>query len=257
MGSDEGFPRELSEPELTLLRLVLPADREGYGEYRRALNEWVVTGSRFDAEDCHILTPRGASPDVEDPPPPLVAIGVVKDPRGDVRVDVRELQPHQLEFGVAGPADRELLAKLDRLRQWTLSTWSPGLPCTDCGRALREVLMTTNSGRKLELVLCTKDERLWLYDDLKGMNIPLPVTGYYNELMFQAGIRDPERVLHPRRLFSDLGSLSDAVLTRAFEAYARTRHRIDLDEGLVVREESPASWLSRLGRRILGSRIPS
>lgn len=255
MGSDEGFPRALSEPELALLRWVLPAGRDGYQAYRDAVNEWIVTGRRHDAEDCFILTPRGSKPDAECPLSPIVAIGAAEDPRGEVRVNVRELQPSQLEFGITGPADGELLARFERLRRWTLSSWTPGVPCPDCGGALREVRMATNSGRKLVLALCVKDQRLWLCDELHGMNIPLPVTGYYNELMLQSTIRDPERVLQSRRLFSDLGTFSDVVLMRAFEAYARTRQRIRPEDGLVVREDQSASWVQRLRRRMPG-RVP-
>jgi hypothetical protein len=100
----------------------------------------------------------------------------------------------------------------------------------------------------LVLALCTRDQRLWVHDDLKKMNIPLPVTGFYNELMLQLKIHDPGIALQSRRLFLDLETYTDAVLTRAFEAHNRIRNRVHLDESLVLTEERPASLLRRLGK---------
>jgi hypothetical protein len=108
--------------------------------------------------------------------------------------------------------------------------------------------MTTVSGRSLVLAVCTRDQRLWIHDDLKKMNVPIPVTGFYNELMLQSKIHDPGIAFQSRRLFSDLDGYTDAVLARAFEAYNRTRNRVRLNESLLRAEERPASLLKRLGK---------
>jgi len=125
-------------------------------------------------------------------------------------------------------------------------------PCPSCAGRLREVAMATLSGRAFILAFCVRDRRLWVFDALKGTNVPLPVTGYYNELMLQAKIQDPGIALQSRRLFSDLDTYSDVLLTRAFEAYNRTRHRVGVGEALVLADDQPVSWLMRVKHKMFG-----
>jgi len=252
MGSDEVFPRAISALEHKLLLWILPADRPGYAEYRNVINTWKVAGTRPWAEGSYLLAPSGSTPDPDASPSQLVAVGAVEGPRGVLSVNVRELQLHQLEFEISGPADQEPERNFERLRRWTLSSWSPTMPCPSCEGRLREVVMATLAGRNFVLALCIHDQRLWVFDDLKGMNLPVPVTGFYNEVMLQAKIQDPGIALQSRRLFSDLDAYTDAILTRAFEAYNRTRHRIQLGESLVLKEDPPASWLKWLGDKMFG-----
>jgi hypothetical protein len=248
MGSDDVFPRELDGLEKKLLLWVLPPDQPGYAEYRDRLTTWKVLGERPWGGGSLLLGPSASNPDVDAPPPHPVAVGIVEGPQGVLTVTVRELQAGQLECDITGPADRELDRSFEQLRRWTLSSWRPDTPCPSCGGPPREVVMTTVSGRMLVLALCTRDQRLWVHDDLKKMNIPLPVTGFYNELMLQLKIHDPGIALQSRRLFLDLETYTDAVLTRAFEAHNRIRNRVHLDESLVLTEERPASLLRRLGK---------
>ena len=252
MGSDDVFPRDLAEFEKKLLLWILPPDRPGYAEYRDPVSTWKVVGERPWGGGSWLLGPPGSVPDVDTPPPQPVAVGVVEGPRGILSVSVRELQPRQLECDITGPADQDLDHKFDQLRRWTLSSWSPAMPCPSCGSRLREVAMETVSGRRLVLALCTRDQRLWIHDDLKKMNLPIPVTGFYNELMLQSKIHDPSVALQSRRLFSDLEMYTDAILSRAFEAYNRTRNRVHLSESLVLAEEKPEPWLKRLGNKMFG-----
>ena len=252
MGTDEVFPRDLSPLEQKLLLWVLPAGRPGYAEIRNVLEGWEVAGAKPWAEGTYVLAPRGSAPELDAPSPQLIAVGMIETSRGSVTVSVRELQFRQLEFEISGPADEVDLNGLGRLRTWTLSLWSPSLPCPSCGRILREVAMSTTSGRELTLALCAGDQRLWVYDESKQMNYPIPVTGFYNELMLQAKIQDPGIALQSRRLFSDLDKFADEALTRAFEAYNRTRNRLDLGESFVLKRIPRKPWLLRLREKILG-----
>lgn len=251
MGSNDPFPRDLAALEKRLLLWILPEDRPGYAEYRDAVNQWKVIGERPWEEGSYLLGPPGSTVDF-DAPQQLVAVGVIEALRGILSVTVRELHAQQLEYEISGPADEELARNFERLRKWTLSSWSPTAPCPSCEGRLREVALSTLSGRGFVLALCVQDQRLWVYDNLQKMNVPIPVTGFYNELMLQAKIQDPGIALQSRRLFSDLDTYTDAILTRAFEAYNRTRQRIHLGEALVLREDQPASWLKRLGNKMFG-----
>lgn len=252
MGSDEVFPRGLTALELKLLMWILPADRPGYAKYRDVLNRWKVAGTRPWNEGSHLLAPPGSTPELDVSPPQVVAVGVVESPRGILTVNVRELQRDQLEFEISGQADEQIGSGFERCRRWTLSSWSPTKPCPSCDIRLREIGMATPSGRVCVLAFCVHDGRLWIFDELKGMNIPVPVTGFYNELMLQARIQDPGIALQSRRLFSDLDRYSDAILTRAFEAYNRTRRMVDVEESFVLMGEQSASWLNRLKQKLIG-----
>lgn len=252
MGLTEGFPRDLSAIERKLLLWILPADRPGYADYRNAVDRWKLVGTRPWVEDSFLLAPPGEVPEFDGSQPQVVAVGAVEGPRGVLNINVRELQPHQLEFELSGPEDQEVARDFEESRRWTLSSWSPTNPCPSCGGRLREVAMTTLSGLVFALSFCVHDHRLWIFDGTSGMNLPIPVTGFYNELMLQARIQDPGVALQSRRLFSDLDAYSDDVLTRAFEAYNRTRRRVGVEEAFVLTEDRPASLLMRLKRKIIG-----
>ena len=100
------------------------------------------------------------------------------------------------------------------------------------------------------LAICLRDRRLWVYDDAKGVNHPMPITNFYNELMLHKNIRTPEVALHPQRLFDDLDSYSDLDLTRAFQTYNQIRTKVPF-EGVIVVREQRRGLLSRL-KSILG-----
>ena len=70
--------------------------------------------------------------------------------------------------------------------------------------------------RAVVLAICTVDRRLWVYDGETGMNRPVPVTNFYNELMLHLNVRDPKVALDSLRLFQDLSGFTDGDLTRAF-----------------------------------------
>lgn len=251
MGSEEVFPRDLSALEQKLLLWILPADRAGYAVYRKFVNQWNVAAMRPRAEGCYVMTAPGSSPDLDASPPQIIAVGLIEGPAGVLTVNVRELQSSQLEFEISGQADQEIVSNFERLRKRTLSSWSPARRCPFCDGRVREVVIAARSGRTFVLALCPLDQRMWIHDDLKEMNIPVPVTGFYNELMLQAGIQDPGIALQSRRLFTDLDAYSDVLLSRAFEAYNRARRRVDLDDAIALKDDRPSSWLIRLRKKML------
>ena len=156
----------------------------------------------------------------------------------------------QLDFEITGhfaDLSRDLLLH----RRWTLSDWLPSNACPSCGAALREVSIKTVTGHLLVLALCAHDHRLWVHDEKSGINYPIPVTSYYNELMLKKKVHDPATVLHPKRLFTDLKLHSDADLTAAFSSYNRMRRRVSLGEPLVVPTESSKGWFDRATRWLL------
>jgi hypothetical protein len=108
--------------------------------------------------------------------------------------------------------------------------------------------MSTASGRRLVLALCVPDQRLWVYDARSGVNRPIPVTSFYNELMLQSKVQDRTVALDARRLFTDIGAFSNAALTRAFSTHNRLRTTVPLEDPLVLTSEEKAGWLQRAAR---------
>ena len=255
MGLEEGFPRALSDLERALLLWVLPEDRLGYAEYRRLIGEWVVVANGRRGEGNFILGAAGLEPDIESPLPHLFAFGLLNVGNDALTISVRERLTDQLEFEISGPTDLDMSNGLKSYPGWTLSEWLPSQPCPVCRGSLREVDMKTGSGRLLVLAICAQDRRLWVYDSRSAVNLPIPVTSFYNELMLQTTAQNRREVPDSKRLFTGLEAYSDAALAGAFESYNRLRAKIVLGEPLVVPTEVGFNWFKRATRRLLKKRI--
>jgi hypothetical protein len=106
--------------------------------------------------------------------------------------------------------------------------------------------MTTTTGRVFFLVVCGRDRRIWTYDERSGVNILIPLTGFYSELMLQTGVKDPNVALEPKLLFEPSIRSSDSDLIRAFAAYNQRRNRLSEAGEFVVVEEGEPGWKQRL-----------
>lgn len=250
MGLEETYPRRLSELERALLLWVLPEDRPGYAQYRRFVSQWMVVGKGRREEGNYILGSPDLTPDVESPLPQLFAFGCVKLGKEELTISVRERLGDQLEYEISGPPQAYLSLGIESYRRWTLSEWMPNRPCPNCGAALREVQMKTVSGHALVLAVCAEDHRLWVFDAQTGVNHPIPVTSFYNELMLQNRVQDRRTVPDSKRLFTDIDTHSDAALTGAFSSYNRLRTKVLLGEPLVVQSEAGFNWFRRATRRL-------
>lgn len=242
----EVLPRDLTGFERELLLWVLPAERRGYKTIRALVEEWKVTARGRRGTGNYILSPPQERVDKESPLPQVFAYGVVETDRGEVSVTVREPLGNQVEFEIAKLGSGDVMVPFREIRRWTFSTWNPGEPCPICARAIREVVMSTASGRRMVLAICPLDKRLWVCDERTQVNHPVPITNFYNELMFRQHIRDPETALHPERLFSSLSAYQDEVLIGAFRSYNMIRTKIPLEDEIIV----PAAK-----RRVLFDRV--
>lgn len=236
---DERFPRELAAYERDLLLWILPAERPGYSEYRTFVQEWKVVARGRRGEGNYILAPSGEQPDHESPLPQILAYGVVETTAGELSVSVRERLENQVEFEVASARGAVNPAQFQEVRRWTLSTWLPSHGCPHCGEAVRQARMSSESGRTLVLAICSRDRRLWVYDENSGVNHPIPVTNFYNELMLHKNIRDPKIALDSKRLFAELPLYSDADLTHAFRSYNMLHMKVMLKDPIVVETRKP------------------
>lgn len=254
MEERKGFPRQLTAWERTLLLWLLPDDRPGYQPYREIVRTWNVVARGRRGEGNFILAPLDERVDNESPLPQVLAWGGVVTKQGELSVIVRERLGNQVEFEIARLGAGEMHGPVEEIRRWTLSTWSPGDACPVCETALREVHMVTTQNHPLVLAICSRDEKLWIYDGATRVNHPIPHTNFYNELMLQKNIRDPEIALDPKRLFADLDTNSDADLISAFRSYNQIRTKIPLEDEIVVPPRPRRSFVGRLIRKIRNNR---
>lgn len=245
----ESFPRNLTALERDLLLWLLPADRTGYNEYRSLVSSWSVAARGRRGEGNYILAPEKTRVDVESPLPQVFAYGLVRTTDGRVGVTLRERLGDQLEFEIVNLDGETVPDVLSVEKRWTFSTWLPGQACPACAEMLREVTMHTKRGRLLDLALCPKDGRLWVYDAATGLNHLIPVTNFYNELMLHANVRDPRVALDAKKLFTDLAQYSDTTLSKAFESYNKLKTKIPLEDQLRIAGERKPSLLKKLFSR--------
>lgn len=245
MDGSETFPRDLRSSERELLEWVLPADRPGYRIYRHLLNEWKVKARGRRGEGNYILAAENERPDLESPLPQLLALGMVRSMQGTLSVLVRERLGDQLEFEISTVGETTAGA-LQEGSRWTLSTWLPGLGCPACGMIVREVVMSSEDDKKFSLAICPGDRRLWVHSVESGINHPIPVTNFYNELMLHKNIRDPKVALDPNLIYQDLSRYSDRDLTKAFISYNGLRTKVLLDRPLILPPPEKVSFLRRV-----------
>jgi hypothetical protein len=242
MSSLDRFPRELQPAERELLLWVLPAGRSGYADYRKYIGQWPVAAVGRRGEGTFLLAEPGWNVDTDSPLPPVFAYGVVERRFGNLTVAVRERLGSQLEFELEGP----IAATSEEIRRWSFSEWLPSHPCPACRSGVREIRMTTTTGQILFLVVCSRDRRIWVYDDSSGVNALIPVTGFYNELMLQTGIKDPKIALEPNHLFESSAKNSDVDLIRAFAAYNMRRNKVSQAGEIVILGQGRPGWKQRL-----------
>jgi len=247
MPDEESYPRDLNPEEQSLLLWLLPADRPGYAKYRPAVASWKVAAMGRRGNGHYILAEPGTIPDTESPLPQILAYGIVETSSGNISVTIRERSINQMDVEFVNLERHEIPMLTGEKRRWTYSYWVPSQSCPICAVRVREVEMKTDLSRRLVLVLCRNDKRVWVYDEATGVNHPIPVTNFYNELMLHKHIRDPRIALDAQRLFSDLQTYSDAELTRAFSTYNRLRTKIVLNDTLQLEQPKRPSLWQRFG----------
>ncbi len=253
MPRETSFPRALTSQEKNLLMWILPSDRPGYRQYRSLIGSWTVAARGRRGEGNFILTPSDTAVDNESPLPQIHAYGVVRTSDGDIAVSVREQLGDQIEFEIVNLRGASVPEVMRETSRWTFSTWLAGQPCPICLGPVREVAFQTTKGRKFVTAFCARDERIWLYDGTTGVNHPIPLTNFYNELMLHTNTRDPKIALDAKRLFTNLRVYSDADLARAFESSNKLKAKVLLDESIEIPTDTkPALW-KRLRARIIGS----
>lgn len=237
---ETSYPRTLRAKERDLLESVLPSDRPGYRKYRDLIETMQVIGEGRRGAGNLVLGYPGQIPDLTSPLPPVVAYGVVETTQDRYTITVREFAGEQLDVEIVSAHDEEVPDHFEEKRRWTYATWRPGTASPATGMPVREVAIDDRS----VLAIAPVEKRLWLYDGATGMNHPIPITNYHNELMLHKQIRDPAIALQSGLLFDRLFSYSNEDLRAAFVSYNAGRRRVEVNP--VPAPESPRGFLGWL-----------
>jgi len=240
------YPRPLRAKEIDLLESVLPSDRSGYGEYRDLIAKMVVLGQGRRGKGNLVLGFTGDVADTTSPLASVIAYGVVQTTQDSYSVTVREYVGNQIDIEIVSGAGEEIPDHFEEKRRWTYSTWAPGMVSPASGLRVREVPIADH----LVLAIAGEEKRLWVHDRKTGMNLLIPITNFYNELMLYKNIRDPKVALASRMFFENLPSFSDSDLRAAFIAYNKLRRKVDLSVyETATTSAGTGSWIRRLFRR--------
>lgn len=249
------FPRDLRPVERELLLWLLPEERPGYKIYRGLVEQWKVIAQGRRGSGNYLLALPGELPDNESPLPAVVAYGAVETAQGEVSVTLRERLGNQIEYEIAVLGKGEFADLTNERRRWTYSRWLPGVPCPRCESPLREISMTAAGDRTLVLAICARDRRLWVYDGETGINHPVPVTNFYNELMLHLNVRDPKVALSSQLLFENLEKFTDADLFKAFRSYNQIRTKVSVGSAITIPREKSGSFLDRMFGLFRGKQV--
>jgi hypothetical protein len=243
MSLEDAYPRSLTPLEKDLLLWVLPGDRPGYREYRTLADSWHVVGIGRRGVGNYILAAPENVIDIESPLPQVFAYGIVETGTGNIAVTIRERLGDQLEYEIVNLQGEGVSEISSEKRRWTFSTWTPSMSCPIGGDPLRKIEIRSVGLRRYMLALCPIDKRLWVYDESSGVNHPIPVTNFYNELMLHTNNRDPKVALDAKRLFSDLGRYSDTDFTKAFVSYNAQKTKVTFIDPVQIVESNSPTWL--------------
>jgi hypothetical protein len=190
----------------------------------------------------------GDTPDLNSPLTAVVAYGVLETKAGSFSITVREEAASQINVEIVSERGERLPEQVEEKRRWTYSRWSPGEGSPSTGGAVREV----HIGDAHTLVCDPSDRRIWLHDASSELVCPLPITGFYSELMLSLGIRDPATVFRTSLFWERLASYPDGQLKEAFVRYNHKRHRADLP----VTSDAPEMWsMGSFVKRFLRRRL--
>lgn len=236
----EIFPRLLYEEEKEFLFAALPANKPGYKKYRERIACLFVIGyGRFDGGN-YVLGLEDDKPELSVSSAPVLASADIWFEDKMISVLIHREQFGQIEFDIRSADSAEHLS--DGKIISTLSDWLPGM---NVGKfSVREIHF---SGSEHVLAISPEMKRIWIYEKSSGINFPIPVSSYYNELMRLIGDRNPATALNPDRLFPGLADFNDAQLAQAFMNYNKFARHLDPAALVIATEEKKSNKKSLFG----------
>ncbi len=233
------FPRSLTSIENMVLFSVLPENKAGYNSYRNKIKALVVTGlGRFGGGNF-ILGKENTQPDLSFPSSPVFAIGTNVYKEGTIDITIHEEVDDEIEFDISimnqFHQEGSIPETLTEIKRWNYSEWNPGDKAPNDSSYVREVKIIEN---KYILAIAPYHKRIWLHEYKSGINLLIPLSNFYNELMRVCSIKDTKVALNPSSFFENLKNFSDVELKLAFLSYNKYLKRINIKEPIPI--DSPA-----------------
>lgn len=173
------FPRKFTQREKDFLFYLLPADRKGYSEYRKFMEDMAVIGTGSFGEGNFFLGSEGDVPDFSYPSAPVFACGQVICENCVIQITVHEISDNKLEFSISNLSAEEIPDELNEIRRWSYSYWKPG----ERSPFENDNLWEYKIGSGFVLAVSPANRSIWLYDQNSEVNHIIPVTNFINELL--------------------------------------------------------------------------
>lgn len=255
---EAAYPRPIAPIEEMILKVILPAEHEGYRAYFEFASHAEILGEgRWGAGDLILTNSRNGSQTEIDRTKGMrrvIAFGefALADGR-TIAVTCHEPEDDQME--VQFSEDIAQLSPTEIRSSWTYSGWRPGSELAG-GITPREIALKNSHGRT-EFVLALSQQRrnIWLHHIATGFNQLLPVTGFYEYLLRSKPVaeldRTREAALSPRYFFTHLSEFTDENLRLALIHYNDENRKFDFS-GIARHDPRRASWLGRIARVFTG-----
>ena len=173
------FPRKLTEREKEWLNFILPADKKGYFEFRKKIENLFVIGyGRFGGTNL-ILGKQNDKPDLSAPSSPVFASGNIIYKEAEIYVLIHEEFEGQIEIDISNKRESEIPEELTEVSRWTYSNWKPGNKAPGDISDVREIHLIKN---EIVIAIAPVHKRIWVYENKSGINYFSPVTNFFNEI---------------------------------------------------------------------------
>ena len=245
------FPRKLFSSERKFLDWLLPESISEYALCRTKLDEFFVLAEGRRGKGNLVL--GKFENDIADNSSPLAdvfAYGVIETSVGNISCTIREEVGNQIDVEITNLNRDEVIVDFEEARRWSYSTWNENDVCPQCLKSPRIIFMKTTANENVVLAICSIDKRLWIYEEATQLKRIIPVTNFYNELMFHKKIRDAKIAFDTKRLFTELNSFSDEDLSFAFLTYNKVHKKVDVLEIVPTKTEKKISLKEKLKRII-------
>lgn len=217
------YPRDLSVIEKKLLFSILPANKSGYAQYRAKINTLSVTGEGMGGGSNLFLGLQGTLPDTISPSRPVFALGTLHYDTGIIDLIIHEEIDNEIECVFDGDlsiAQNEMLKK-----NINYSEWEPGMKSPEKNEKVREIIIVPSS---YILVFAASESKIWLHNTATGVNLLIPLSNYYNNLMLLKNERKSSVALNPKLFFNNLEAYDNEELVSAFIMYNKYMKRVQL-----------------------------
>jgi hypothetical protein len=216
-------PRKLNDVELNLLLLLLPENKPGYSKYRKLIRDFYIIGEGRFGEGNYFLGNIDDEIDLEISSSPILTSGVVKTDKAIFEISINEIQDNKIEYSISPYPDENEIYKVESVT--TLSDWLPGKKSPEGDK----VKLFSIDGMNYLLAIAPNDHKIWLYEKSSGINYPVPVSNFYNELLRLRRETRKEFYQNTNKLFENLDSFSESEIILAFLLYCKYKRKFNFD----------------------------